>query len=247
MSHDIRNFQTTHWSLVVRAGDAASDAQRDALGALVRRYLTPLRSYLLQRFRLERDAADEVLAAFIATRLVEKQLVAQAREARGRFRGFLTTALERFAIDQARERAAMKRGGGLVHEELDAAESIEVGSEAGAAETALVGQWAREVVALALTRMRAATEEVRPDLWGVFADRVLGPAFDGRDPSAYATLVERLGFADEGQAANALHTAKRIFARTLRGVVAEYSESAAEVDTEVRELMAALATAGASR
>ena len=107
--------------------------------------------------------------------------------------------------------------------------------------TAFDRSWASEAVRQAVERMRQATEPARPDLWGVFADRVVGPAFDGSAPTAYADLIARLGFANEGQASNALHTAKRIFARALRGVVAEYALTADEVDAEVADLRAALA------
>jgi hypothetical protein len=92
----------------------------------------------------------------------------------------------------------------------------------------------------AIDQMRKATETQRPDLWGVFQERVIGPAFDGAEPMSYADLVGRLGFKDEGQAANTLHTAKRIFARIVRGLAAEYAATATDVDDEVGELLSVL-------
>ncbi|MFO0748496.1 MAG: ECF-type sigma factor [Myxococcota bacterium] len=234
-SHD---FQTTHWSLVQRAGLDPSLAQRDALGELIARYAGPLRAWVMARKRVDRERAEELVQAFLASRVVEKNLLGRAAQDRGRFRTFLVTALERFVIDTYREESAAKRGGGADTRDLDAAEHVSDGGLDAAA--ALERQWAQDVIAEAVRRMRTATAG-RPDLWGVFADRILGPAFDGTDASAYADLVQRLGFAHEGQAASALQTGKRIFARTLRGVVAEYAATADEVDAELAELMAAVA------
>ncbi|HEX8912141.1 MAG TPA: hypothetical protein VF796_07255 [Humisphaera sp.] len=237
---DFQLFPTTHWSLVARAGEDPSAAQRDALGELLKRYLPAFRTYLMTKYRFPADQADDVAAGFVASRLVEQNLIGKADADRGKFRNFLMTALERYAIDQQRQDRAAKRGGGRDQDNV-----MDVGERASGRPgedpaEAFDASWAREVIRTAVERMRAQTEQTRPDLWGVFADRVLGPTFDGTEPTAHAELVRRLGFKDEGQAANALQTAKRIFARTIRGVVAEYATTADEVDAEVGELMAAL-------
>jgi RNA polymerase sigma-70 factor (ECF subfamily) len=104
-------FPTTHWSMVARAGQDPSAAQRDALGNLLRRYLAAFRSFVTTRYRLPRDRADDLVQGFIASRLLEKNLIAKAEANRGKFRNFLMTALERYAVDQFREAAAQKRQG----------------------------------------------------------------------------------------------------------------------------------------
>ena len=252
---ELHLFPTTHWSLVRRSGADPSAAQREALGDLLRRYQAAFRTFVAVRFSLPPDRADDLVQGFILSRLLERNLAAGARADRGKFRNLLMTALEGYAIDQRRRATAAKR-----RFENDAGGGVPVSdvTVAGAAATATVGggrvpddpaaafdvAWASAAVRQAVERMRQVTEPVRPDLWGVFADRVLGPAFDGQQPTAYAELVGRLGFADEGQASNALHTAKRIFARNLRGVVAEYALTADEVDREIADLRAVLANGG---
>lgn len=237
---DFQLFPTTHWSLVTRAGQEPSASQRDALGDLLKRYLPAFRTFLMSKYRLDRDRAEDVVGGFVASRIVERNLVGTAKAGHGKFRNFLMTALERYAIDTFREEAAQKRGGGVQTDDIHEP-GRDVGDRgAGDPAAAFDAAWAREVVAQAVARMRDATEKTRPDLWGVFHDRLLGPAFDGTQPSAYAELIDRLGFKDEGQAANSLQTAKRIFARILRGVVGEYEASATDVDEEVREVMGML-------
>jgi RNA polymerase sigma-70 factor (ECF subfamily) len=232
-------FPTTHWSLVARAGKDPSESQRDALGDLLRKYLGAFRTYLMTKYQLKRDRAEDMVQSFIASRIVEKNLIGKAEQGRGKFRNFLMTALERFVIDQFREESAQKRGGD--RDIIDVQDQQDrLGGQGEDPAAAFDAAWARDVIQQAIDRMRESTEKTRPDLWGVFQDRVIGPAFDGSAASSYADLIQRLGFKDEGQAANALHTAKRIFARILRGVVAEYEMTASDVDEEVGELMGVL-------
>jgi hypothetical protein len=83
----------------------------------------------------------------------------------------------------------------------------------------------------------------RPDIWGVFAARLLEPIFEEAKPAAYEELVSRFGFQSPGQAANVLITAKRMFARFLRSVVGEYVAAESEIEAELNELQAILAGA----
>jgi RNA polymerase sigma-70 factor (ECF subfamily) len=240
---DFQLFPTTHWSLVARAGEDPSAAQRDALGDLLRQYLGAFRTYVMTKYHVSRDKADDLVAGFVASRVVERNLVGKAEVGRGKFRNFLMTALERFVIDQFREESAQKRGGGEVAKDIAELRDQIPGRSAGDdPAAAFAAGWARDVIRQSVDRMREATEKSRPDLWGVFSERVLAPVFDNAEPTAYDGLIGRLGFTDEGQAANALHTAKRIFARILRGVVAEYAMTAEEVDEEMAALKLAAAT-----
>ncbi len=236
-------FPTTHWSLVARAGQDASESQRDALGELLGKYLGAFRTFLITRYRLPHDRADDLVQSFIASRIIEKNLVGKARAERGKFRNFLMTALERHATDEFRRESAQKRQGN--REPTDVQDQQDrLAGEGDDPAAAFDAAWATEVVRQAVEQMRRATETTRPDLWGVFQDRVLGPAFDGSEPASYGLLMQRLGFKDEAQAASALHTAKRIFSRILRGIVAEYAITAGEVDQEISEFMGALGKTG---
>jgi RNA polymerase sigma-70 factor (ECF subfamily) len=230
-------FPTTHWSLVQRAGEDPSDAQRDALGDLLKQYLGAFRTYVMSKYQVSAHKAEDLVSGFIASRVVEKNLIGKADAGRGKFRNFLMTALERYVIDQLREDSAVKRGGDSSRQDVaDLRDRIPGRSAGDDPAAAFDAGWARDIIRQAIERMREATEKSRPELWCIFSDRVLGPAYDNTAPTAYQAMIKRLGFADEGQAANALHTAKRIFARILRGVVAEYAMTAEEVDEEIASL-----------
>ena len=90
----------------------------------------------------------------------------------------------------------------------------------------------------------AALLSGRADLWGVFQCRVMAPILEGAQPVDYGQLVERFGLKSPAHAWNVLITAKRIFARTLRSVVAEYCRDDDEIESEIAELRGILARSG---
>ena len=103
-------------------------------------------------------------------------------------------------------------------------------------------QWAREVLAQALTRMQQeCCESGRDDVWGVFHCRLVQPLLEGTEPADYETVVERFQLKSPAQASNVLITAKRMFARSLRATVGEYTQDDAEIEAEIEDLQRILA------
>ena len=239
-------FPSTHWSAVGMAAHAGASAEaaREALGRLLSRYMPALRAHLVVTRRLDPHAADDLLQGFVADRVLGRNLLAKADPARGRFRAFLVTCLNRHVYDAFRHDAAARRqapGGrpsplDLVDEEQSPADE-QVHDVFDLA-------WARQVVSDALERMRASCERSRrPDLWALFQGRVVAPAMEGAEPVGYEALTRTFGFPTVAHATNALVTAKRGYARLLREVVAEYVP-AEEVDEELTRLKRILATGG---
>ena len=252
-------FETTQWSLVARAGASAGAAgdeaggssarQRDAMGAILHRYLPALRAHLLARGHPP-DDADDLLQGFVADRVIGRNLLAHADRRRGRFRSFLLTSLNHFVANARRAERAAKRaplGGRLLV--IDAEVGIDpadadVGPGCPGRADAFDVAWARVALAEALRRTRAdCLAAARPDLWDVFEARVLAPLLDDAEPATYDALAARHGYGSWKQAANALVTAKRRFAQAQRAVVAEHAADEAELDRELAALGAALAAA----
>ena len=94
--HEAAWFPTTQWSLVdvVRRGD--SRATRAALEELLRRYLPALRAHVVRRRHISLDDSDDLIQEFIASKILEKDLLARADRELGRFRSYLLKALDRF-------------------------------------------------------------------------------------------------------------------------------------------------------
>jgi hypothetical protein len=65
---------------------------------------------------------------------------------------------------------------------------------------------------------------------------MLLPITDGTPPPSHEDLAKQWSLDSPTQSANALGSAKRLFTRTFRAVVAEYAADESEVDSEIREL-----------
>ncbi len=230
-----RYFQTTQWSLVMRAGGADEQTQRQALIELLKRYMPALHSYLVYRKRFDTHRADDLLQGFLASKVVEHDLVADARREMGRFRSFLVTALNRYVISEIRREQAEKRGGGAL------ATDGEFETAADAEPDSFDVEWARELLGQAVSRMRQECIGTgRNDVWEIFDARVIGPALQGREPMAYEQLVERFGLVSPAQASNLLITGRRSFVRVLRGLIAEYEPDDQRIDAELNDLQTVL-------
>lgn len=229
-------FPTTDWKTVSRAGHGDPATRAQALGALAARYLPPMRSYLLARWKVRADRADDLLQEFLTSRVLEQDLVGRADRGRGKFRTFLLTALNRFVVSEFRREQAAKRG---PHESaVPLAPDAHVPDPSQDGPDAFDLAWARHVLRLALARTRDECRALgRDDEWGVFEARVMLPALEGAPPVPLSQLVERYGFASMREGFNILATARRRFMRHLAEVVREYADDDEDdVEDEIRRL-----------
>jgi len=121
--HTGARFRTTHWSLIVRAGQDDPVAARKALGELCRNYWYPLYAFVRRQGYSPADAED-LTQAFLA-KLLENNYLADVRREKGKFRSFLLMAIKRFISHEYERQHAQKRGGfqAVVAIDQDAAES----------------------------------------------------------------------------------------------------------------------------
>ena len=233
-------FPATRWSLVAQAGAGDLQTRREALEQLLTRYLPALRAHLVFRKRLAPEQADDLLQEFVASKILEHDLIARADRKLGKLRTLLLTALDRFVANSLRDERAQKRhptDGAVVGFDEDIV-PLPAGSQpADAFDLA----WARGVIDQALQQMRRECGmSGRGQVWAVFECRVVGPILDGTPAVDYAELVQRFGFRSPIQAANTLITGKRMYARCLRSVIGEYADEE-EIDDEINELKQTLA------
>ncbi len=238
-------FPATQWSLVALAAQPDPVARREALGRLLARYLPALVAHLTHRKGLSPDKAEDLVQEFVASKILEKDLLARADRRLGKLRTFLLTALDRFVKNRLRDESARKRApqDGVVVSLDERQGGLPPGQEPP---EIFDVTWARGVIAEALDQMRQECEASgRPELWALFECRVVGPILHNTPPVDYATLVERFGFDSPSQASNALTTAKRMYARALRAAVSQYASDENEIEAEIRELKEILARGAA--
>jgi len=233
---DVARFPSTQWSLVARAGHVSTARRREALSTLLHRYMPALRTHLVLARRISPDRADDLIQGFIADKIIEQNLLRQAEESRGRFRSFLLVALDRYVISQYRQETARKRSpSSSIFDISDQPDLCAADAEPSWQFTLI---WARQVVEEARLRMEAHCQaSFRPDLWLVFSERILHPQADNIEPPSHDQVAFDLKLKSPKEASNLLITAKRLFARVLRLVVAEYVRDEREIDDEIKDLM----------
>ena len=104
-----RWFMTTHWSVVLTAGQSASPDANSALEQLCRTYWWPLYAFVRRRGYDAHDAQDLVQEFF--ARLLAKDFLQDVDRSKGKFRSFLLTAFEHFLVNEWRRAHTQKRGG----------------------------------------------------------------------------------------------------------------------------------------
>ena len=232
------SFPSTRWSRIL-----PRDGARD-LEALAREYSRPIQAYLAASLRLrEEDAADLSQDAFAW--ILETRFFERADPAKGRFRGFLKKALARFAIEQQRKKSAAKRGGGRVHEPLDAA-SERADPKVPTPDQALDEAWRRELLERAL---RSIEEELSAEgkrtYYLLFRDYFLDEGEAGADVD-HEALAARYGIT-RTDVSNWLDHAKKRYRERLRALVLDTVSDRDELDLEMRWLVSDRGSRGSGR
>ena len=231
-------FATTHWSVVLAAGHATGPAAQTALETLCQTYWYPLYAYVRQT-GCETEEAKDLTQEFFAG-LRARNLLSFADPARGRFRTFLLTAMKHFLANEWKKENRLKRGGGQQHVSLDAimgeerfavepTDNVtpEVIYERGWAATLL------ERVLRMLGEEHAAAgrtslfEKLKASLWGE------------RRGTTQAEIAARLGMS-ESAFKTAAHRLRARYRELLRAEIAHTVAAPAEIDEELRHLIAVM-------
>ena len=231
-------FPTTSWSLVVAAGQPDANNSRDALAELCRLYWFPLYAYV-RRQGFDVDQAQDLTQGFFA-RLLDKHYIDDARQDRGRFRSFLLTSLKHYMANERDREQALKRGGGtntpilMCLEDGETKYTREPGHDL-TPERIFEARWAQTLVNRVQDRL--AGEFARAGKTSQF-ERLHGFLTDDGDVP-YREIASQTGVS-EGSVKVAVHRLRRRFRDILRDEVAQTVSNAAEVDGEIRYLLATL-------
>jgi RNA polymerase sigma-70 factor (ECF subfamily) len=230
-------FATTHWSLVVRAGDRGQPDAEAALAWLCERYWLPLYVYVRRHGR-DAEEAQDLTQEFFA-RLFEKNTLAVASPQRGRFRSFLLTAMKNFLANKWDGARARKRGGGRprLSLDVDAGESRLnlTAASADSPEQSYERQWALTLLELVVSKLEAefaAAGKARQF-------ELLKGAITGEGDIEYEPIAAELGMSTEAARQAASRLRKR-YRELLRAEVAATVAEPGDVDDEIRSLFGIL-------
>ncbi len=232
-----QRFVTTHWSVVLAGGDSESPRAAMALEELCQAYWYPLYAYVRRRGHSVEDAHDLTQEFF--ARLIEKRWLAEADSSKGRFRTFLLTALNHFLANEWRHSRAAKRGGGRVLISLDdTAEARYVREPASnlTPEKIYERRWALSLFDHALARLR---EQYAAAGKTSLYDQLKGFLSCEPGEGEYARQGAELEM-NAGAVAAAVHRLRQHYRQLVRDEVAHTVENPADLEDEIRSLMAAL-------
>ncbi len=231
-------FATTHWSVVLAAGDSSSPQHREALSTLCQKYWFPLYSYL-RRHGYAGHQAEDCTQAFFA-RMLEKKYLRQVGPKPGKFRSFLLTALKHFLANEYDRTRAQKRGGGrrLLSLDFENAENqyILEPSHQLSAEKLYEKSWALTVLERTMDRLE--TELASANKQKLFdCLKVYLGAETGSIP--YRDVATELGVT-EGAVKVSVHRLRKRCRELLRDEIAQTVTTSDEIDEELRNLFSAL-------
>jgi RNA polymerase sigma factor (sigma-70 family) len=228
-------FATTHWSVVLAAGDSASPDSRDAMERLCRTYWPPLYAFVRRSGQSPADAEDLVQGFFAY--VLEKHVVDKARQEAGRFRSFLLATFRHYLSQEHKREHARKRGGDRIVISFDRSSAeqwlvAELSAELSP-DVLYERHWAATVVNEALEMLR---QEYETDGKRQLFDAI-HPYLQGeRGQRSYAELGAALGLS-ESAVKSSVFRLRRRSRELLRAVVARTVSDPREVDEELRQLM----------
>jgi RNA polymerase sigma-70 factor (ECF subfamily) len=230
-------FGSTHWSVVLAAGQEGS-AARSALEELCRAYWIPVYAYVRRRTSNPHDA-EELTQGFF-TDLLERNSIAAADPARGRFRAFLLTALKHYLANEHEKATAQKRGRGQPFFSLNGADAEPLLQRSAdgfrTPEQEFERRWALALLDRVIDRLeREQVEAGRREQFETLRLFLTGQSAE----SSMAAVAPRLGLSPDAVRAAVTRLRKR-YRALLREEIARTVSGPDDVDDELRRLSEAV-------
>lgn len=243
-----KKFQTTQWSDVHKVKTHDKERRRSGINNLIKKYWKPVYCYL-KRKGYPNEAAKDLTQGFFHEIVLGRDLIQQADEAKGKFRTFLLTALNRYVTSIYRKETAKKRlpENGLAQLKDDTLLNLSSAQSEKTPEQVFHYTWATDLLDEVLAKVRKECCSTGKTIhWEVFRVKVLAPILDNAEVPSLAELRKKYSIESERKASNMAITVKRRFAKVLRHHLRQFVQSDSEVEDEFRELVEILSKCGAA-
>ena len=231
-------FSTTHWSVVLTAGNNDLAGATTALEQLCRKYWYPIYAFIRRRGSDSHEAEDLTQAFF--AHLLAKETLKQVDRQKGKFRSFLLAALTNFLNNEWDKKQTLKRGGRRQIISLDetAAEDRYRHEPADLVtpEKLFERRWALTLLEQVLVRLKQEyTAGGKAELFAKLEPLITGEV----TPGLYVELASALEMKEETVRVTLSRTRRR-FGELLRNEIAQTVASPSDVEEEIRHLFAAI-------
>jgi RNA polymerase sigma-70 factor (ECF subfamily) len=226
-----RDFPETRWSQLLQMRDPAQPGYAERLEELVRRYWTPAYHYLRAiRPGSAQDAEDRVQQFFAM--LLARGSLDQVSPERGSFRGFLKTALRRWAVSADRHDAARNPKDGAKLFRFDEAEALwkTVEDRKLGPDDAFDREWARSLLTESMSRLEKELGKGLP--YTLFREYCV----DDVEPVSYAELAKKHGVSED-DVRNGLRAVRQRGRDILREMLRDTLLPGEDVEQELRLLL----------
>jgi RNA polymerase sigma factor (sigma-70 family) len=227
-------FATTHWSVVLSAGDPRSPQSAQALETLCRAYWYPLYVFVRQRGYGPEDAQD-LTQEFLA-RLLSTHALGAVHPAKGRFRSFLLASLKHFLANERDKARTLKRGGGrqMISWEQHTAEGRYAQEPTGqlSPEQIYEKHWATTLLERVLARLR---EESLQSQHGELFAQIMPHLWGEDEATPYAQLATRFNLSVSAIKVT-VHRLRHRYREVLREEIAQTVADPNEINDEIQYL-----------
>jgi RNA polymerase sigma-70 factor (ECF subfamily) len=232
------HFRTTHWSVVLAAGQLSAPDAAQALEKLCAAYWYPLYTWLRCRSHSVHDAQD-LTQAFLV-HLLDKDRLQKPDPAKGKFRSFLLASLKNFLTNEWDKTQALKRGAQFtfisVDEERGESRFRVEPSHDATPDKAFEQSWAMTLLELVLDQLKQ--EYARAEKSGLF-DALQEYLSGDKSAVPYVEMAARLNLSEAALKMSVLRLRRR-FGELLRAEIAHTVTRPEEIDEEIRALFAAV-------
>ncbi len=200
-------------------------------------YRTPVYFFLRGQGHQPADADDLTQEFF--TWFLQKEILAGVTREGSRFRSYLLTVLRNFLANELRDQQTLKRGGGAKHVPIDPdteSRCLALLSVQTPPETLFDREYARAVSARVFVRLR---EEYEARGKGKLFECLQGRFPGLPDSGSYAGAAKDLAMTEQA-VRQAAYQMRRRYQELLRMEIAAAGTSKAEIDAEIRYLMAVI-------
>ena len=241
------SFLTTRWSQIINLKVSDRDQQTVPIDSLIRAYWRPVYCYLRRKGYASEEAKD-LTQGFFHEIVLGRELIQQADQAKGRFRTFLLTALDRYVTSVYRKETADKRvpAGELVRMEVPQLTNMPVLSRQMTPEQVFHYAWAVDLLDQILDTVKRECIEVGKEVhWRIFHERLVAPTLTNTKPPSLSSLCAGHGVEDEAKASNMIITVKRRFVAVMKRYLRQSTQTDSEADDEFGQLLEILSKGGA--
>jgi RNA polymerase sigma-70 factor (ECF subfamily) len=232
------SFDSTPWSLVLRARDLAAPEARAALATLCQTFCYPLYAYIHRRTG-SADAAEDLTQEFF-TRFLEKGFGGEVNRAKGKFRAYLLACCQHFLANERRNARAGKRGGGqtILSLDMEAASRHYLREPADTLdpEKLFDRRWALTLLERSLEQVgQEYQRDGKQALFDGLKDSLVGDANAG----SYADVAGRLDMT-EAAVKKAAQRLRQRYGAVVRGQIRATVDRPEQIEDEIRDLFAVL-------